>query len=139
MRIEIVVTSSSSTAAAPDLTEAARPPQYHRAGESAARDALLPPGRGRRRAAPAEARAVPAGARDRDPRARAGRPEVDPHRRGPARADAGVGAPRPLCRAEGPQAGRGAAWQDRARPGGDAGTTRVAAAPRPRRERELEP
>ncbi len=47
--------------------------------------------------------------RDRDARARARRPEVDPPRRRAAAADARVGAPRALPRAEGPQAGRGAA------------------------------
>ena len=42
-------------------------------------------------------------------RARAGRPEVGPPRRRPRSADAGLGPPRPLRRAEGTAAGRGAA------------------------------
>ena len=73
--------------------------------EAVARHALLAAGGRRRRPAAAQVRAVPAGARDRDPRARARRLEVDPRGRRPARADAGLGAPRALPRAEGPQAG----------------------------------
>ena len=52
------------------------------------------------------------GARDRDARARARRPEVDPPRRRAAAADAGVGAPRALPRPARPPAGRGAARHD---------------------------
>ena len=79
-----------------------------RAGEGAPRHALLPAGGRRRRAAAAEARAVPARARHRDPRARPRRPEVGAPGSRSARPDAGVGAPRPLRRAEGEEADRGA-------------------------------
>src|SRR2546430_3338050 len=67
-------------------------------GEGSSRIALLP-ARGRRwGAADAQVRDAPPDARNRDARARAGRPEVGPHgRRAPA-ADAGVGPPRALSR-----------------------------------------
>ena len=55
------------------------------------------------------------GARDRDARARARRPALDPPGRGAPRADAGVGPPRPLRRARGTQARGGAARQGGAR------------------------
>src|SRR5262249_5998957 len=78
-------------------------------GEGAPRDDVLPAGGRRRRPATAEVRDPPAGARHRDARPRAGRPEVDPPRRRAPGADAGVGPPGPLRRPEGAQAGRGAA------------------------------
>ena len=53
-------------------------------GEGPARHDVLPARRRRRGAAAAQVRDAPAGARDRDARARAGRPEVDPPRRGAA-------------------------------------------------------
>ena len=63
-------------------------------GEGSPRHALLA-ARGRRwRAAAAEVRDAPAGARDRDARARARRPGVDPPRRRARAADAGVDPPR---------------------------------------------
>ena len=100
----------------------------------------FPAGGRRRRAAPAEAGAVPARARHRDARARARRPAVDPPRRGAPRADPGVGAPRPLPRPERPQARRGAPRQAGARARlGDPGAPVRAARPRPGRERLLEP
>src|SRR4051812_21135965 len=78
-------------------------------GEAAPRLLLLPAGRRRRRPAPAQARHAPAGGGHRDARARARRSEVDPHRERAGRADEGMGAPGALPRAEGADAGRGAA------------------------------
>ena len=89
--------------------------QYHRPGEGAARQLLLSPGRRWRSAASPEAGPVPACARDRDARARARRPAVDPPRRGAARAHPGLGAPGALPRPGRPQAGRGAPRQGGAR------------------------
>src|SRR5439155_18817939 len=109
------------------------------AGEGPARVALLP-ARGRRwGAADAQVRDAPPDARDRDARARAGRPEVGPHRRRAAAADAGLGPPRTLSRAAWAQAGRGALRPERARPRPAPGAPRVPPLPRPGRERELEP
>ena len=69
---------------------------------------LLLPARGRRwRAASAQARAVPPGPRGGDARARSRRPTLGAPGQRAARADAGVGAPRPLRGAERRQAGRG--------------------------------
>ena len=77
-------------------------------------------------------------ARDRDARARAGRPEVDPPRRGAPGADAGMGAPRALRRAERKAPRRGAP-----RRGGVERATRPGGALRPPcaragRERDVE-
>ena len=107
-------------------------------GEGPARHDVLA-ARGRRgRAAAAEVRDAPAGARDRDARARARRPEVDPPRRRARLADAGVGAPRALRRAEGPEARRGAARRGCARARGEDGAAHVSPRARPRRERDVE-
>src|SRR5919197_6485813 len=79
----------------------ANAPYASLACEGAPRLAVLSARRGRRRAADAEVRDAPAGARLRDARARAGRPEVGARRPGAQAADAGVGAPRALRRAAG--------------------------------------
>src|SRR5437762_5266533 len=68
------------------------------------------PACGRRRCpAAAQVREPPSGARDRDARARPGRPEVGARGRRPAAADPGLGAPGAVHRAARAQAGRGAA------------------------------
>ena len=113
--------------------------QYHRPGEGAARQLLLSPGRRRRSAASPEARPVPAGARDRDARARARRPAVDPSRRGAARADPGLGAPGALPRPDRPQAGRGAPRQGGPRAPRHPDAAARPPRARPRRERVVEP
>ena len=102
------------------------------------RDHVLAARGRRRRAAAAEDRHLPARARDRDARARAGRLEVDPPRRGAAAAEPGLGAPRPLRRAACAQAGRGAARDAGARAARDAGEPRVPPRARPGRERDVE-
>ena len=107
--------------------------------EGAARDAVLPAGRRRRRAAAAEVRDASAGARDRDARARAGRPEVDPPRRRAPPPTPGVGAPRPLRRARGAQAGGGAARHAGARAARHAGAAASAALLVPDENVDLEP
>ncbi len=117
----------------------ARPPLSSAAVKVLLVTHVLPARGRRRRAAAAQVRDPPAGARDRDARARAGRSEVDPPRRRAAAADAGLGAPRALPRAEGPQARRGAARHAGPRARRRAGAARRPPAARPRRERELEP
>ena len=107
--------------------------------EGAARLALLPARRRRRRPAHAEDRDAPARARDRDARARAGRPEVGAPRRRARAADAGVGASRALRRPARPPARAGAARQDGPRPHDDPGAALRPPAARPGRERPLEP
>ena len=109
------------------------------AGEGAPRHALLPAGGRRRRAAAAEARAIPPCTRHRDPRARAGRSEVGAPRSRPSRPDAGVDAPRPLRRAEGEEADRGARSGGGARAGAPAGAGHGPPTALARRERDVEP
>ena len=99
----------------------------------------FPPAGGRGGAAAAEARAVPARARGRDARARARRPEVGAPGLGAPRPDSGLGPPRPLPRPAGEEARGGAPGRGRARARARPGERHLAAAARPRRERELEP
>ena len=80
------------------LTHGSDPGSTLRTREGAARDDVLPACRRRRRAALAQARAVPAGARHRDACARSGRPEVGAPRPRAARAHPGVDPPRALHR-----------------------------------------
>src|SRR3954463_11974564 len=68
------------------------------AREGPDRLALLPARGRRRRPAAAQVRDPPAGARDRDARARAGRPSLDPPRRRPRPAEPGARPPRALRR-----------------------------------------
>ena len=79
-----------------------------RGREGPARDDVLPARRWGRRAALAQARAVPAGARHRDPRARAGRSEVGAPRPRAARTHAGLDPSRSLRRPTREEARRGA-------------------------------
>ena len=122
-----------------DRSRAGQGRQYHRPGEGAARQLLLPPCGRRRGAAPAQAGAVPARARHRDPRPRARRPALDPPRRGAPRAHPGLGPPRPLPRAERPQARRGAPRQGGAGAALDPGAPVRPSRARAGRERPLEP
>ena len=118
-------------------TRASRSTASH--DESAARDALLPAGGRRRRAASAQVRDAPAVARDRDARPRAGQPALGAHGSRAAAADAGVGAPRALPRAARAAAVGGAAREDGARAHRDTRSTPAAAADRPGRGRDVEP
>ena len=105
--------------------------------ESPARDDVFPARRRGRCPAPAEDGDPSPVTRDRDARARAGRPEVAPPRRGAAAADAGVRASRALPRAAGADALGGA---PRARGDGQARGAGEACVPpgsAPRRERDV--
>src|SRR5439155_7643891 len=107
--------------------------------ETPARDDVLPAGGRRRSPASVEVRDAPAGARDRNARARAARPEVAAHGSPAHAADAGVDPPRPLPRPPGPQARRRAARAARARPALAASALPVEPRARAGRERRLEP
>src|SRR5207244_9264694 len=95
--------------------------------EAPARDDVLPARRRRWSAEAPQVRHPPAGARDRDARARTRRPEMDPRGRRAAASDAGVDSSRALSRTALTQARGRSARPPRARPREPAGTVVVAA------------
>src|SRR5439155_17470440 len=107
--------------------------------ETPARDDVLSAGGRRRSPASVEVRDAPAGARDRDARARAARPEMAAPGSRARAADAGVDPPRPLSRPARTQARRRTARPARPRPALAAGTLPLTPRARAGRERRLEP